>query len=348
VCRRVDALAGPRALILDGATVPLRSTIAWNCDEGPLRGQVGVAPPLPLGISRRRAAELLAERPAGNVVELAFEDVAAIWLRRPRRPLVHPRLGVPELRRFAGETSAALFESLLAAVPVHNDPAAEHRATQKLYQLLVAQRCGLAIPRTLVTTDPERAAAFVGRIHAEGREVVYKTNVFGRPDGPPTRVFVDEDWERIADVALCPTTFQERVRGGPDLRVAIVGMRPFAAEWRAADGPSTSVDVRLDDARMWRTTLEPSLERRLLALHAALGLSLGVYDLKIDARLGPVFLECNVSGQWLDLETEAGHPVSEALARLLVSGAAAAWETALPPFGDDDLLAMVDELAAVR
>lgn len=347
MCRRLEALDGPRALILDPATIPLSSTVRWSTDGGRLRARLGVAPPLPLGISRKGAARLLIEGAPEELVELDAEDVAAVWLRRPRRPLVHPQLAAPELRRLAGLASWALFEALLDAVPVHNEPAAEERASHKLTQLRVAELCGLAIPRTLVTNDPEEAAEFVRSLHAEGRGVVYKQHVPGVPDGPPTRLFLDEDWQRIADVALSPTTFQERVEGGCDIRVAIVGRRVFAAEWRTAEGPSTSVDVRLDDVRMWTTTLDPALEQRLLALHDALGLSLGVYDLKLDSRLGPVFLECNASGQWLDLEAEAGHPVSEALARFLAWGPDAVWETPGKPFSDPDLAAMLDELDAV-
>jgi hypothetical protein len=53
-----------------------------------------------------------------------------------------------------------------------NPPDHDERAGRKAFQLKVAREAGLAIPRTCITTDPERARAFIA---AEGGEVIYKT-----------------------------------------------------------------------------------------------------------------------------------------------------------------------------
>lgn len=200
---------------------------------------------------------------------------------------------------------------------MHNRPHAERDALTKTCQRFVAARAGLSVPRSLVTTIPGEALAFVDTLQAEGRDVIYKLTL-SHPEGPPTRLFEPHDRDRIETLRFAPTLFQEFIVGGVDVRIAVVGDAVFAAEWRPAEGPRPVVDVRLHaDMRMWAMPVSTAVRDSLLHAQRAFGLSIGIYDFKLDADGRPWFLEVNPSGQWLDLEFQAGHPVSAAVARLL-------------------------------
>ncbi|WP_206704665.1 hypothetical protein [Paenibacillus alvei] len=81
------------------------------------------------------------------------------------------------------------------------------------------------------------------------------------------------------------------------------------------------VDIRLGEGvRMWETQCPNSIYEPLLLFHEKMGLTFGVYDFKVDQNGTPFFLEVNPSGQWLDMELQAGHPISGTWARVLVEG----------------------------
>jgi hypothetical protein len=196
----------------------------------------------------------------------------------------------------------------------------------------------LRVPETLISSDPDEAERFIHRLWDEGKEAIYKRATVFQGVGVPTRLVGQEDLRRLSSLAYCPTTFQERIVGGPDLRVAIVADAVFTAEWRTASTLADSVDIRIEDgARMWRGEFPREHLNALKVLHRQLGLTIGVYDFKVDSDRVPVFLEVNPSGQWLDLEIDARFPISEAVAHLLAEGPQSVREATRGPLSSDDL-----------
>jgi glutathione synthase/RimK-type ligase-like ATP-grasp enzyme len=243
-----------------------------------------------------------------------------------------------EFRDYVRVTTHVALESFLDACPIYNGIVAEEQANRKPTQLYVARRVGLRVPRTLISNDWKTAECFVRQLWSEGKEVIYKHVAIGTAESPPTRLLKEEDLNRLYTAVYCPTTFQERICGGADLRVVVIGETVFAAEWRPAAGATEGVDIRLDyRARMWPAKLPAEEQVKLLLLHQALGLTFGVYDLKVNEEGAVVFLEVNPSGQWLDVEVDGGYPVSEAVARLLAHGAAATTEVCGAPLTNQDL-----------
>jgi len=238
-------------------------------------------------------------------------------MRRARRPLLSK-----EVNEFFAQTATLSIEqslwSFFACARTFNDPFAEDRACHKPNQLHAAAMAGLRIPRTLVTSERHKATAFVKLLEGEGKQTVYKLVSTSQHLGAPTRLFLEEDFERLDSLAYCPTVFQERIVGGSDLRVAVVEKQVFPARWGPAGGPTQFADVRADhSARMQACSFPEEYLRPLLNLHASLGIRIGIYDFKLDQAGIPYFLEVNPSGQWLDLELQARHPISSAIARML-------------------------------
>src|SRR4051794_40634054 len=105
---------------------------------------------------------------------LDLEDCGAIWWRRPQPPEISPQIPRSSHRQFAFNESVEALQGLWHAVEPFwiNDPARDHVAQRKAYQLRVAQDVGLPIPVTLITNCSRAATEFVARLGHD--RVVYK------------------------------------------------------------------------------------------------------------------------------------------------------------------------------
>jgi glutathione synthase/RimK-type ligase-like ATP-grasp enzyme len=242
--------------------------------------------------------------------------ITAVWWRRPQPFDVGRGLRYADAEFAFRQVKEALagFAASLDATWV-NDPWREAAASHKPFQLSRAARGGLAVPPTLVTNDPARARAFV---RARGRRrTVHKALHATAGDWRPTRLVGPGDLARLDGVRQAPLVLQEYVPG-VDVRVTVVGDRLFPAEIDARDTASPE-DFRpvWQEARIAACTLPETVERRLRALVAELGLRYAAIDLRRRAGGEHVFLEVNPSGQWLFVEQRTGQPITAAVARLL-------------------------------
>ena len=104
--------------------------------------------------------------------------------------------------------------------------------------------------------------------------------------------------------------------------MTVVGRDTFAAEIMSQSHRSSETD--------WRATEDPDIEHRLhelpdrvrsqcINLVERLGLEFGAIDLALTADGGYTFFEINPNGEWLWLEDRLGFPISETIAKWLVS-----------------------------
>jgi hypothetical protein len=251
---------------------------------------------------------------------LRLGEVSAVWWRRPLPFVLHDEVEGEDRRIFAWregrEAFAGMWQSLPSRVRWVNQPMRDEAATHKPWQLALAARVGLRVPRTLVTTDPRRARAFVSALRP-GR-AVSKALQATPADWKPTRLVGPAQLRRLDVVRFAPVIFQEYVEPGADVRVTVVGRRLFATAIHVGDD-ADAVDFRpaFDGARVEPTRLPPALAAALHRLVAALGLAYASIDLRRDRHGRWFFLEVNPSGQWLFLERRTGQPITAALARLL-------------------------------
>lgn len=247
--------------------------------------------------------------------------VRSVWWRRPQPFTLHPELGGVEDRSFAlAETHAAVagLWALLDACWI-NDPDRNDKAGRKPWQLDVAREAGLTIPRTCVTTDPERARAFV---EGSTGPVVYKA--FSGTDRlwRETRVLRAEERRLLDGVKFAPVIFQEYVPARVDLRITIVGDRMFPAEIRSQSTQYVH-DFRMDleRAEIRVHELPGEVCAGLLTMMKRLGLVYGAVDMRQTPAGDYVFFEVNPAGQWLFVEERTGQPISDALAEALLEDA---------------------------
>jgi hypothetical protein len=191
-----------------------------------------------------------------------------------------------------------------------------HRLGPQLVEafgLEAAQRVGLRIPDTLITSDPNEARSFVDSYE----RVVHKA-MSPHPDQLlETRRWTEQDRRRLSTLCLAPTIFQEEIRGRADVRITVAGDRTFSARMESTNGHDR-VDSRLDlDAHCERYDLPTKLENALLALMRDPELVFGTIDLRIDDDGQHFFLEVNPQGHFLYIEILTGMPIAAAVAKLL-------------------------------
>jgi glutathione synthase/RimK-type ligase-like ATP-grasp enzyme len=283
--------------LLDISELPDRATLTIDYDNGgPPRLELrrGDDPPLDLGAVR------------------------TVWWRRPQA--ANPAMiADPAVHTFALQEWQEAINGVWQLLDARwvNDPVRDEVAARKALQLRVATQVGLQVPRTLVTSDPGEARAFIES--REGAGTIFKTFSCTHEIWRETRLVREDELPLLEAVRLAPVIFQEYVRAEFDLRVTVVGRRLFAAaiHSQTTDYP---VDFRmsLGQAEIEAVTVPEDVEDRLLALMDRLGLTYGAVDMRRTPGGEYVFLEVNTAGEFLFVEDRTGQPIARSLAELLV------------------------------
>lgn len=228
----------------------------------------------------------------------ALDSISGIYLRpQPVRD-----------QRLQPASSTLLAIASLLDTKVVNRPTAGRSNLSKPLQLAQIEQAGLAVPPTLVTTDPEAARRFL----AEHGRIVYKSisgirSIVSSLDG--------SNAARLENVATGPVQLQRWI-DGIDLRVHVVGQRCFATAIEAQ-----ATDYRYgatgSDIKMMSTDVDDELARRLIELTASMGLLVAGIDLRITPDDEWICFEVNPSPGFSFYEDATGLPIAAAIADLL-------------------------------
>jgi glutathione synthase/RimK-type ligase-like ATP-grasp enzyme len=245
--------------------------------------------------------------------------VRSVWWRRPRAFEISSSITDPGHAAFAYTESVEAMGGFWPALDMFwiNEPRHEDAAARKPFQLHMAARAGLHIPRTVVTNNPEEAREFA---ESNPCGTIYKAFLATERDWRETRMLRQDELALLDRVRHAPVIFQEYIPADADLRVTIVGDRIFPAAIYTRDG-AYQYDFRMDmdNARYEPCALPAEVEHGLHRLMDSLGLVYGAVDMRrgLDGRY--VFLEVNPSGQWRFVEEKTGQPITEAMARALMN-----------------------------
>ncbi len=245
-------------------------------------------------------------------------ELSVIWWRRVRAPQRDPDERIaPAERAFV---TAAWRDSIYGVVESAfngtwiNHPLRAERAESKLIQLGVADECGLRVPRTLVSQVPDAVRAFVDELR--DRRVVIK-KVAGAPGSATQTVTVDRERLHCDElIEACPTIYQEVVPGTRHLRVHMFGHRTVTVSVS-----TEQLDWRVGlPGRYEPYELPATHEAKLRAFLDRLGLTMAIFDLKIDHSGCLWFLEANPQGQFLFMQGMSGVDLVEPMCDCLVGG----------------------------
>jgi RimK-like ATP-grasp domain len=250
---------------------------------------------------------------------LDLRSLRSVWWRRPQ--MADPNgVGDPSVRVFTLNEWDEALNGLWQLLDTRwvNDPVRDQVAARKALQLAVAADVGLMVPVTLVTSDPDRARAFIES--RNGSETVFKTFSCTHEIWRETRLVRADELPLLDAVRLAPVIFQEYVPADVDLRITVVGDRlfPAAIHSQETDYP-TDFRMSLGQADVVPATVPREVEERLLALMDRLGLLYGAVDMRRTPEGEHVFLEVNTAGEFLFVEDRTGQPIARALAELLAS-----------------------------
>ncbi|MGW3150399.1 ATP-grasp ribosomal peptide maturase [Streptomyces sp. NPDC001177] len=298
-----DVTADMVVLRLNEAGVPV-----VRFDPADLTSRVALSGEYVQGVSRGHLSI------AGRLVSM--NGLRSIWVRRPgvaAARAAHPTAWLTE------ESSQALYGMLRCTdARWMNHPDAARRARHKPWQLKLAQRSGLPVPATLITTFPQAAREFAERFP----DLVVKPVSGAHPQEPPravptSRVAPDTDFSAVA---FGPTLLQRRVGKRADIRLTVVGHRLLAARKPVApDADPDDVDVRFaPSASPWVPVDVPP--RTAEAVHTYMKqaeIAYGAFDFAEDADGIWWFLECNQSGQFGFIEMDTGQPIARSIAQWL-------------------------------
>ncbi|MGH3327460.1 MAG: hypothetical protein ACRDPT_06650 [Streptomycetales bacterium] len=244
-----------------------------------------------------------------------LRELRSVYYRRPTDWGFHDDLPA-EVREWASGQARFGVGGVLRSLPCLwvNHPTRIAAADYKPVQLQVAAECGLHVPPTLVTNDPQRVGVFAGHV---GGRIITKPLMGKITDGDGELAgflythLVSED--RLADPGIAGTAhlFQQWVDKAYEIRLTVVGNRMFAAEIHAVS-EAGRVDWRADGDVQYAPTETPAaIQAAVRRLVDRLGLAFAALDFIVTPTGAWVFLEANPNGQWGFVELATGQPISE-------------------------------------
>jgi len=266
-----------------------------------------------------------------RVGSATFQDKLAgrlksVWYRRPGKPFEYtpqPDQPTSQVVEYAHDQWYSFVQGLrgLKGVLWINDPGKNRDAECKILQLHVAQRIGLKIPRTCITSSQTDAIEFIesrrGRVVAKA----LSAPLIEYPDQDYfifTSVPCDISQVSPHELSIAPTIFQELLAPKTDYRVTVIGHDCFSVRIAASADSSVPLDWRTAKEGLDFTpcTIPRSVSERCVKLVTELGLVFGAIDLA-EAKGDYYFLEINPNGEWGWLQTQARLPIAETLAEYL-------------------------------
>jgi ATP-grasp ribosomal peptide maturase len=257
-------------------------------------------------------------------IEVDLDTVQSIYYRRPTRFTFPAALSDADTMLAAAETRLG-FGGVLGALNTLwvNHPALVATAEYKPIQLRTATRCGLSIPRTLITNDKAVVIEFADAMDGP---VVCKmlSSLVLSEEGVPHMTYTTRIDPHAIDTAAFAATahlVQEWVPKKYDTRVTMVGQKAFAVAIHA-DSERGHIDWRADYGSLKYRVIDPphGIVTAATRFLRCLGLTFGVFDFVVTPDDDWVMLECNPAGQWLWLQDEAGVDIAAGIADLLASG----------------------------
>jgi len=292
VIRHLEA-NGQQVLLLNLTELPDRATLTIEYDA---RGQPRIDYVRAVGTS------------------YALHEVKSVWWRRPQVPDLSS-VTDPQVNLFTANEWNEAINGLWQLLDARwmNDPIRDEAASRKARQLHIAAAMGLKVPRTLITSNPERARQFADESGLAG--TIYKTFSCTHAIWRETRLLRSEDMAQMDAVRVAPVIFQQFIPAESDLRITAVGSQLFTAAIRsvAHDG---LIDFRMSmgDAALRAEELPEEVTKKLLALLKRLGLVYGAIDMRRTPEGEYYFFEVNTAGEFLFVEDRTGQPIARAIA----------------------------------
>lgn len=294
-------------------------TLRFNTDEFPLKAKITQR------ISTDQSKEVWIEADGKRI---NTREIGGAWIRKVFSAKFDVEMDPLHLKGCIKESSEVvrILLSCLDGMPVINQFEAGMHAENKFTQQRYARKCGLQVPETLITNDPEEARAFY---HAHQGQVIAKmltslsTSMDGKAPIVYTNALREEDLEDLDSLCYCPMVFQPNIPKAYELRLIYVGGKTYTGKIGVANTTSDGKDdwrkSAVQPTSVWEHYEVPEyLNKQIHQLMTELRLSYGAFDFICDPEGTYHFLEVNPSGEWGMLERDLNLPIAKAIADTLV------------------------------
>jgi hypothetical protein len=248
----------------------------------------------------------------GEGLSFSMNDIDVIWYRKPREP-VTPSYVHPEDRGAVDGACKRYVQGFWVSAPERafwvNSMEGKRKAESKILQLREAVRCGLTIPATLVSNDPEKIRQFVEkrapRVIVKPLYMTHWPADNGGLHASFTAMVTSDQLPQDRFIQACPCVYQEKVNKQYEARVTFFGATAVAVALDSQAHAASRLDWRVVNNRrlpMRQVALPDNVYRACRQLMARLGIVQGSFDFAVDEEGQWIFFEVNEAGQFLWLE----------------------------------------------
>jgi len=257
--------------------------------------------------------------------KIFVSEIKSVYYRRPKAPLIDPKITSGEAKKFVLQETQAAMNGLWMAMDCLwvNHPKYIRVADFKISQLQIAKQLGFSIPKTLVTNEPEKAREFFELCDGKMIAKVLRNGMINYENEIKliytTRILRDH-LDQLHSVKFAPCLFQAYIPKQTEIRSTIVGNRVFSAEIHSQNSERTRDDWRRYDfanTPHFPHTLPKEIEHKCLQLLKYFKLNFAAIDLILTPEGEYVFLEINPNGQWGWIEALTQLPICQAIVDLL-------------------------------
>ncbi|OJY51862.1 MAG: hypothetical protein BGO90_15020 [Legionella sp. 40-6] len=234
-----------------------------------------------------------------------------VWWRRARKPYIPKNLLHPDDYPIVTRENASFHESLSKTIATNawwvNSREAAYKARSKLLQLKIAADCGLNIPTTLCTNDPQNIREFLCKME----NVIYKPltlNLWPEKEHIKIAYTSKLNSSDLSDdtlLQLVPGIYQKEIKKNYELRITCFGDYIVSAKLNSQSHLLGKTDWRrIPDEEL---SIEPyqlpnPIKEKIQKFMHKMGLVFGALDFIVTPEEEYFFLEVNEQGQFLWIE----------------------------------------------
>lgn len=200
-------------------------------------------------------------------------------------------------------------------------------ASNKIKQLILADKIGFNIPETLLSTIPKEIAYFYNKYD---KNVIIKAVKHGflLHNNCLNLILTSKLEEADIDYiysqdSVHPSLIQPNLDKEFDIRVTVIGNSVYATRILSQMNIETKIDWRswgtISDVNLphERHKLPADIENKCIEINNKLNLNFSCIDLVMTNNGTYYFLEINPNGQWVWIEELMGYPISNSILDLL-------------------------------
>lgn len=258
-------------------------------------------------------------RTADRRVEL--DDIRSVWHRWRSAFMLSPQLSRRD-RQHAEREARTGFDGVICSLDVrHVNHSHRVAALPKPMELVLAARCGLDVPPTVISNSPCQVWSFANGSRSVVRKL-FSCQVFdeaGRSMVGHTRLITEDDLVDLDQIALTAHQVQSYVDKLMDVRVVVVGEQIFPVAIHPLSH-AARIDFRADYRALRHEAIElpDAVEQGIRRFMTESGLLMASMDFSVGRDGRYYFLESNpAGGQYGWLEAKTGVRLTEAVADLL-------------------------------